>query len=242
MRCICKFMQMLQLMLPFCLVPFNLAGHVLQADGVIMLPEQAKGPGIALPSPADKICFMYLTDSFSTSSGQSSTNQPNEGSPLDAPTQRLNLNGSASSSQQSCSLLVFCQVQLQPERAMSWMQGLLQVVQAQHVLVIASLPVSIFGTSIQSFFWTSTGRIALEVIHARCLCTRDASERGVGKSSHCHLQLCGVHALSVTASQIQPEIFVQAQHKKSWCRMPCNACCLHSKLTDCPAGIQLQRT
>lgn len=113
-----------------------------QADGVIMLPEQAKGPGIALPSPADKVCFMYLVDHSSTSSKQSSASQPSGGSPLDEPTRQLNLNGSAASSEQSCSLLVFCQVQM-PERAMSWMQGLLQVVQAQHVLVVTSLPVSV---------------------------------------------------------------------------------------------------
>ncbi|KAL0052904.1 hypothetical protein WJX82_009653 [Trebouxia sp. C0006] len=31
-----------------------------QAAGVIMLPGQAQGPGITLPSPADKVCFMYL--------------------------------------------------------------------------------------------------------------------------------------------------------------------------------------
>lgn len=125
----------------FPLLHHSLALPVAQAAGVIMLAEQAHGPGIALPSPADKVCFMYLTDD---SSEQPASSRLNGSTSLDKPTSQLNLNGSASTAQQPCSLLVFCQVALQPERATSWMQGLLQVVQAQHVLAIASLPVSTY--------------------------------------------------------------------------------------------------
>lgn len=107
-----------------------------------MLPEQAQGPGIALPSPADKVCFMYLLDN-SGAALQPTASPLKEGSSLAASTGRLNLNASLPASQQTCSLLVFCQLPMQPERTTIWMQGLLHVVQAQHVLVVASLPVSI---------------------------------------------------------------------------------------------------
>lgn len=110
-----------------------------QAAGVIMLPEQARGPGIALPGSADKVCFIYLLDD-SGSAIQSNASQPNESSSLAESTGQLNLNAAAPTSKQTCSLLVFCQMPMQPERATSWIQGLLHVVQAQHVLVIASLP------------------------------------------------------------------------------------------------------
>lgn len=107
-----------------------------------MLPEQAQGPGIALPSPADKVCFMYLLDN-SGAALHSTAGPLKAGSSLAESTDQLNLNASMPASQQTCSLLVFCQLPMQPERATSWMQGLLQVVQAQHVLVVASLPVSL---------------------------------------------------------------------------------------------------
>lgn len=106
-----------------------------------MLPEQARGPGIALPGSADKVCFIYLLDD-SGSAIQSNASQPNESSSLAESTGQLNLNAAAPTSKQTCSLLVFCQMPMQPERATTWIQGLLHVVQAQHVLVIASLPVS----------------------------------------------------------------------------------------------------
>lgn len=105
-----------------------------------MLPEQAQGPGIALPSPADKFCFMYLLND-SGAAEQSTASHANGSTSLTESTGKLNLN--ASGPEQTCSLLVFCQLAMQPERATSWMRGLLQVVQAQHVLVIASLPVSL---------------------------------------------------------------------------------------------------
>ena len=107
-----------------------------------MLPEQAQGPGIALPGPADKVCFMYLLDD-SGAVLQSTASLPKEGSSLVESTGQLNLNASVPASKQTCSLLVFCQFPMQPERATSWVQGLLHVVQAQHVLVVASLPVSV---------------------------------------------------------------------------------------------------
>lgn len=107
-----------------------------------MLPEQAQGPSIALPSPADKVCFMYLLDN-SGAGKKSSASQANGTSSLTESTGKLDLNASEPSSQQTCSLLVFCQLAMQAERATSWMRGLLQVVQAQHMLVVASLPVSL---------------------------------------------------------------------------------------------------
>ena len=124
-------------------MPFRVTSpDVIQAAGVIMLPEQAEGPGIALPSAADKVCFMYLLDDSGTAE-QSTASQPNGSTSLAESTGQLNLNASAPTSKQSCSLLVFCQLEMQPERATSWVRGLLQVVLAQHVLVIASLPVSL---------------------------------------------------------------------------------------------------
>ena len=107
-----------------------------------MLPEQAQGPNIALPSPADKLCFMYLVDNCSGSAVQPAANQPGGSSSLEAPSRQHDLNGVTSAGHCGVSLLVFCQVQLQPERATAWMAGLLELVQAQHVLVITSLPVS----------------------------------------------------------------------------------------------------
>ena len=107
-----------------------------------MLPEQAKGSGIALPSAADKMCFMYLlNDSTGQPSQPSAVSQQNGKSSIDESVFQLTLSASAAARQRECSLLVFCQVQLQPERATSWMRGLLSTVQAQHVLVLASLPV-----------------------------------------------------------------------------------------------------
>lgn len=115
----------------------------IQAAGVTMLPEQAQGPGIALPSPADKVCFMYLLDDPGAAK-LSTANHGNGSTSHTESTDKLDLTASAhGGSKQTCSLLVFCQLPLQPERATSWMQGLLQVVQAQHVLVIATLPVSL---------------------------------------------------------------------------------------------------
>lgn len=110
-----------------------------------MLPEQAQGPGIALPTPADKVCFMYLLHNSTGAVKQStaSHSQANGSSSLTESTGRLKLSASAPSSRPTCSLLVFCQLAMQPERATSWTQGLLQSVHAQHVLVIASLPVSL---------------------------------------------------------------------------------------------------
>ncbi len=109
---------------------------------MIMLPEQAQGPGITLPSPADKVCFMYLmNDSTGQSSQPNAVGQQNGSSSIDKSVFQLTLSASAAAKQSECSLLVFCQVQLQPERAISWIRGLLTVVQAQHVLVLASLPV-----------------------------------------------------------------------------------------------------
>lgn len=110
-----------------------------------MLPEQAQGPGIALPTPADKVCFMYLLDNSTGAVKQStaSHSQTNGSISLTESTGKLNLSASAPSSTQTCSLLVFCQLAMPPERATSWTQGLLQSVHAQHVLVIASLPVSL---------------------------------------------------------------------------------------------------
>ena len=114
----------------------------LQAAGVIMLPEQAQGPGITLPSPADKVCFMYLmNDSTGQPSQPNAIHQQNGSSSIDNSVFQLTLSASAAAKQRECSLLVFCQVPLQPERAISWIRGLLTVVQAQHVLVLASLPV-----------------------------------------------------------------------------------------------------
>lgn len=107
-----------------------------------MLPEQAKGSGIALPSPADKMCFMYLlNDSTGQPSQPSAVSQQNGKSSTDESVFQLTRSASAAARQRECSLLVFCQVQLQPERATSWMRGLLSTVHAQHVLVLASLPV-----------------------------------------------------------------------------------------------------
>lgn len=108
-----------------------------------MLPEQAQGPGIALPTPADKVCFMYLLDNSTGAVKLSTASQANGSSSLAESTGKLNLSASPPSSTQTCSLLVFCQLAMQPERATSWVQGLLQSVHAQHVLVIASLPVSL---------------------------------------------------------------------------------------------------
>ena len=115
-----------------------------QAAGVIMLPEQAQGPGIALPSPADRVCFMYLLND-SGAANQSTASHANGSTSQTESTGELGLSASAPrpGSKQACSLLVFCQLAMQPERATSWMRGLLQVVQAQHVVVIASLPVSL---------------------------------------------------------------------------------------------------
>ena len=109
-----------------------------------MLPEQAQGPGIALPSPADKICFMYLLNDSEAAEEPAASNA-NRSTSLNESTGRLNLSASAPGAKQTCSLLVFCQLAMQPERATSWMRGLLQVVQTQHVLVIASLPVRIYA-------------------------------------------------------------------------------------------------
>ena len=107
-----------------------------------MLPEQAQGPGIALPCPADKVCFMFLLNNSPGSSEQPSVGHSNGQSSLSEATHQMSLDESIEAAQQPQSLLVFCQAHMQAERATSWMQGLLQVVQAQHVLVIASLPVS----------------------------------------------------------------------------------------------------
>ncbi len=107
-----------------------------------MLPEQVQGPGITLPSPADKVCFMYLmNDSTGQPSQPNASTQQNGSSSIDKSVFQLTLSASAAAKQRECSLLVFCQVPLQPERAISWIRGLLTVVQAQHVLVLASLPV-----------------------------------------------------------------------------------------------------
>ncbi|DBA82704.1 hypothetical protein WJX77_004897 [Trebouxia sp. C0004] len=112
-----------------------------QAAGVIMLPEQAQEPGITLPSPADKVCFMYLmNDNTGQPSQPDAISQQNGSSSIDKSVFQLTLSASAAAKQRECSLLVFCQVPLQPERAISWVRGLLTVVQAQHVLVLASLP------------------------------------------------------------------------------------------------------
>ena len=110
-----------------------------------MLPEQAQGPGIALPTPADKVCFMYLLDNSieAVKESTASHSQTNGGSSMTECTGKLSLSSSARSSAPTCSLLLFCQLAMQPERATSWTQGLLQSVHAQHVLVIASLPVSL---------------------------------------------------------------------------------------------------
>lgn len=106
-----------------------------------MLPEQAEGPNIALPSAADKMCFMYLLNNQTGQPPQqTNSSQQNGSSTIDKAVFQLTLSASAVK-QRECSLLVFCQVQLQPERATSWIQGLLSQVQAQHVLVVASLPV-----------------------------------------------------------------------------------------------------
>lgn len=107
-----------------------------------MLPEQAQGPGIILPSPADKVCFMYLVnDQTGQPSQPNALNQQNGSSSIDKSVFQLTLSASAAAKQRDCSLLVFCQVPLQPDRAISWIRGLLTVVEAQHVLVLASLPV-----------------------------------------------------------------------------------------------------
>lgn len=121
-----------------------------QAAGTIMLQEQAQGPSIALPSPADKMCFMYLLNDGNDQSAQTHSSSQHGTNRIFEHVKRLDLNGSAADQPHLNSLLVFCQAQLQPERATSWIQGLLSVVQAQHVLVLASMPVCQHTTCISS--------------------------------------------------------------------------------------------
>lgn len=105
----------------------------MQAAGAILHADQTEGHGIALPTAADKVFLMYLLQD-----GASQHQQSKQNSNLEQPISQLNLDGEQ---QPTCSLLVFCQTELQPERATRWLQTLLQAVSPQHILVAASLPV-----------------------------------------------------------------------------------------------------
>ena len=105
-----------------------------------MFQEQARGATFALPSSADKMYFMFLlSDSAQNPSSQQSqiqrVSQPN---PIFEHIKTLSVQDSQHS---NSSLLVFCPSEVQPERATSWLKGLMHVVQPQHILVTASLPV-----------------------------------------------------------------------------------------------------
>ena len=107
----------------------------MQAAGAILHADQTEGPGIALPTAADKVCLMYLVQDSPLQSKKSS--QPQQGS-LEQPVEQLSLQNGQ---QLQHSLVVFCQTELQPERAMRWLQTLLKHVSPQHILVATSLPV-----------------------------------------------------------------------------------------------------
>lgn len=110
-----------------------------QAAGAILHAEQTEGPGIALPTAADKVYMMYLlpdgpaqhTDVQQTGSGQTQ-----QGS-IEQPVSQLSLENIG---QLPHSLVVFCQVELQSERATIWLQTLLQHMVPEHILVATSLP------------------------------------------------------------------------------------------------------
>ena len=106
-----------------------------------MSQEQSQGNTMALPSTADKMHFMFLLKS---NSGQGlSDQQPHvqhvsQPNPIFEHIQTLSVQDSQANS--SC-LLVFSPAQLEPERGMSWVRGLMSVVKPQHTLAVASLPV-----------------------------------------------------------------------------------------------------
>ena len=98
--------------------------------------EQTEGSGIALPTAADKVYLMYLLQD-----GSSLANKAEQIGNAEQSISQLDLSGNSSGIAHH-SLVVFCQTELQPERATRWTQTLLQAVSPQHVLIATSLPVS----------------------------------------------------------------------------------------------------
>ena len=80
---------------------------------------------------------MYLLQDGSSVANEAEQSQAGN---VEQPMSQLSLNGHSSAAPNH-SLVVFCQTELQPERATRWIQILLQAVSPQHVLVATSLPV-----------------------------------------------------------------------------------------------------
>ena len=98
---------------------------------------------------------MYLLQDGASQHQQS---KPRQDGNLEQPVSQLSLDANQ---QAGYSLLVFCQTELQPEKATRWLQTLLQAVSPHHILVAASLPVRVLYTSTVGSCMTASNLIVL---------------------------------------------------------------------------------